>query len=259
MKIIKLAVSDFSLKFLLLTFLISSFLSTNCFAEALPSMLTKKQRKETLPYFSTSYAQNLTTRPYFVGSYPGLEVGGSIGYRSLSDVQNDFPTDEVRDEIIFTQIFIKKSLVHRLELSFSSTVTSLGTTQLSGFGGMLTWHPYSLNRFNFLPILSIYTNYMNFEDSLTYQETGLQLSVGHNLPNMSFTGGLSLSQFSARFSGSSQGRQITASGESEKETVILPTYFATFSFEVNRYIFSLTQNFTVQSGWNPILTTSYQF
>jgi hypothetical protein len=227
-------------------------------AEIIPTLLTHDQRKSMIPYFSNSYPQQLSTRPYFLGSYPGLEFGASISYRNLSDVQNEYPTESIRDELVLTQLFIKKSLIHRLELSFSTTLSSFGTTQASGFGGMLSWHPLKLDQFYILPMFAIYTNYTNYEDSLTVQETGGQISLGKNLEYISLKAGLSFAQLSTSFSGINNGRQLTDTGNTEKESVFLQTYFASINTQFGKYLFTLTQNYSFESGWNPSFIISYQ-
>jgi hypothetical protein len=241
------------------TFLIFFFFSISVQAEVFPTLMNSPQRKEVAPFFSTAYSQMMTTRPYFIGNYPGLEIGASVTYKGLSEIQQDFPSDQLRDELILTQLFIKKSLVHRLEITFSSTLSSFGTSQVSGFGGMLSWHPLDLNDFKFSPALSIFTNYMNYEDSLTYQDSGLLLSVGQNFKKFSLNTGISLSQMNARFSGSSAGRQITSSGDTETEKLFLQTVFISLITNYENYFLSLVQNYNFESGFEPGLIVSYQF
>lgn len=228
-------------------------------AEVIPTLLNHSERRDVISYFSSSYPQQISTRPYFLGSYPGLEIGASISYRNFSDLQEDYPADSIRDELVLTQLFIKKSLVHRLELTFSTTLSSMGTSQASGFGGMLTWHPLRLDQFYILPMVSIYTNYVNFEDSLTFQESGGQFGLGKNLKYISLKAGLSLAQFSARFSGTNNGRQITDTGFMEKESVFIQTYFASINSQFGSYLLTFTQNYSLESGWNPNIIVSYQF
>lgn len=239
--------------------LVLSFFSVSVQAEVFPTLMNSEQRKEVAPYFSTAYSQLMTTRPYFIGNYPGLEIGASVSYKGLGETQDDFPADQLRDELILTQLFIKKSLVHRLEITFSSTLSSFGTSQVSGFGGMLSWHPLDLNDFKFSPALSIFTNYMNYEDSLTYQESGLLVSVGQNFKKFSLNSGISLSQMNARFSGSSAGRQITSTGNTETERLFLQTVFISLIISYENYLLTLVQNYNFESGFEPGLILSYQF
>ncbi len=234
-------------------------LTIRAHAEVIPTQLTRSERKNLAPYFSTAYPQLVTTRPYFIGNYPGLEIGASISYKSLSDLQADFPAELLRNELVLTQLFIKKSLVHRFEITFSSTLSSFGTTQVSGFGGMLSWHPLTLNDSRYLPSMAMFTNYMNFEDSLTYQESGILLSLGQNFKKFSLNTGISLSQMNARFSGLSSGRQITVSGNSETEDIYLQTVFVSLVTNYNNYFITLVQNYNLGSGFEPGVIVSYQF
>lgn len=241
------------------SFLVSSLFSWYSYGEIIPTLLTKEQRRDILPHYTTAYPQLVTTRPYFIGNYPGLEVGLSFSYHGLSDLQNNFAADDIRNEYVLTQLFIKKSLVQRLELTFSTTISSLGTTQVSGFGGMITWHPFDINDSSILPFIGLYTNFMNYEDALNFQETGLLLKLAKNFKNFSLSAGANFTQFSARFSGRSNGRQITDSNRSEKESVLNQTYFASFHFDWNQYFLALSQNYTLNGGWHPSVVLSYQF
>lgn len=246
------------MRFIFYFFIFNLTLISKSQAEVIPTMLTSSQRQELIPYFSSSYPQQLTTRPYFIGNYPGLEAGISLSYRDLSELQEDYPTDNIRDEMILTQIFLKKSLIHRMELTISTTISSFGTSQISGFGGMLSWYPFDLNDFQILPMVSAYTNFMNFEDSLVFQESGLHLGLGKNFKFFSIKAGLSLSQFSARFYGSSNGKQITDTNSTEKESALVQTYYGSVHLEWNKYFFNFSQNYTINAGWNPTLIVSYQ-
>ncbi len=234
-------------------------LSSEAQAEVFPGFMNKAERRSVLPYFSNSYAQQVMTRPYFLGSKPGLEVGTSISYRNLSDLKDNFPTDNIKDELILTQLFIKKSLVHGLELTISSSLSSFGTTQASGFGGVLSWHPLNLEDFIVLPVISLFTNYLNFEDTLSFQESGLQLIAGKNFKQFSVKAGASYSKLSSTFSGSSNGRQITDSSLDEKDNIWIHTYFASVHVEIDHYLLTFTQNYTIDGGWNPNIIVSYQF
>lgn len=229
------------------------------YAQVFPESMTSNERETILPYFSNSYAQQVMTRPYFLGSNPGLEIGTSISYKNLTDLEKEFPSDDIRDELILTQLFIKKSLIHRLELTISSSLTSLGTTQASGFGGVLTWHPLNLEQFYLSPVISIFTNYLNFEDTLSSQESGLQFLLGKNFKHFSIKGGSSFSQIVARFSGTNKGKNITDTGNTEKNRIFVQTYFASIHIEIDQYLLTFTQNYVVDGGWNPTIIASYQF
>lgn len=228
-------------------------------AEVLPASLTRSERRFVAPYFSTAYSQLVSTRPYFLGNYPGLEIGGSVSYKGLSDIQNEHPEDELRDELLMTQLFIKKSLVKRLEIVFSSTLSSFGTSQVSGFGGMLSWHPLTIEDSRYLPSFSIFTNYMNYEDSLTFQESGVLVAVGQNFKKFSLNLGVSLSQMNAMFSGKSSGREITDTGLSEREKLFLQTGFVSLIVNYENYLMTFVQNYTLDGGFEPGVIISYQF
>ncbi len=228
-------------------------------SQVFPELMTNQDRKTVLPYFSNSYAQQVMTRPYFLGSNPGFEIGTSLSYKNLTDLEKAFPTYDIRDELILTQLFIKKSLIHRFELTISSSLTSLGTTQASGFGGVLSWHPLNIEQFYLSPVISVFTNYTNFEDTLSTQESGLQLILGKNFKHFSFKSGASFSQIVARFSGDNQGKQITESGNIEKNRIFIQTYFASIHIEFDQYLLTFTQNYVVDGSWNPTIIASYQF
>lgn len=244
---------------LILTTIVFTFATVVANAKVFPSAMTNSERKLILPYFSNSYAQQVMTRPYFLGSKPGFEIGSSLSYKNLSDLEKKFPSENIRDELILTQLFIKKSLVHRLEITISSSLSSFGTTQASGFGGVLSWHPFDLNQFYFSPVVSVFTHYMNFEDTLSFQESGTQLILGKNFKNFSVKGGSSLTQVVARFSGKINGLDVTESGNSERNRIFVSTVFASVHFELDHYLITFTQNYVLNGGWNPNLILSYQF
>lgn len=223
-----------------------------------PSELSSTEREEVLPYYLNSYSQQVSSRPYFIGNYPGFEIGSSVSYRSLADLQEFFIDDNIRDNIVTTQIYIKKSLVHRISLTISSSLSSFGTTQISGFGGILSWDPVLLSDMYITPTFAIFTNSMNYEDALAYQDSGLQLGLGKNFRTFSFKSGISLSQLNGRFSGQINDQQITSSGRTEKTKVFLQTYFLSTQVDFRDFLISITQNYTVNAGWNPSFLIAYK-
>ena len=193
-----------------------------------------------------------------MGNYPGLEIGVTTSWKHLRAVQERFPSDSIEEKFLLSQLYIKKTLTHRLEVGLSTTLSSFNTTSSStGFGGHVMWHP-KLGVTAFIqPIISFYTLFLNFEDTLSTQESGIHFSIGKIFSFFSLNAGLSLTHYSGQFEASSQGRSITTSGQKETESMTSQNFFGAIQFGWNQLRCNFIQSYNTNKSWTQSLILSY--
>ena len=227
-------------------------------AKVIPKNTNSSDRKFLLSYFSNLYAPQYPSIPYFIGNYPGFEIGIATSLKPLKAIQKRFPSDSLEKNFLLSQLYIKKSLIHRLEIGLSTTLSSFNTAISStGFGGHLMWHPQLGVTAFVQPIINLYLLSLNFEDILSTQELGIHFSIGRTFGFFSLNAGLTIAHYHGQFEASNQAQFMATSRQQKSESIISQNFFGAFQLRWNQFNFNFIQNYNTNNFWSQNLTLSY--
>lgn len=166
----------------------------------LPKGLNAQDRSDVVKTIGLGSAPKLLTNPYPLGGYSGFEVGYSMEFINVRDVNhlgctvgsagcpnNHVPDD---DEFRFSRFTIGKGLYHDIDLFFSFA-PPIGGSNISDYGAMARWAFYQAE---FLPItfsIVVNGNRMNVGDDFIAENYGAELILGITVDSFSlyFGGG----------------------------------------------------------------------
>lgn len=166
----------------------------------IPKGLTAEDRQEVVRTMGLNSATKALTNPYPLGGYSGFEVGLSVEFINVRDIQrlgctpgsagcaNTEYSDET--EWRYSRLSIGKGLYEDVDL-FLNFMLPLGGVRASDYGGMLRWSFYQAR---FLPVnvsALLHANQLNFSDSFVNTNFGADIIVGVNVDNFAvyFGGG----------------------------------------------------------------------
>lgn len=223
----------------------------------MPTHLSHSDRDFIAPYLSQTYSAQFPSRPFYLGHDVGLDIGVSVQYRDLYKVKEQFSTDDVNSGLALTHIYLNKSLVYGMEIGFSSLVTSLSPSVVSGFGGHLRWYPNVFSNKNLQLLLQTYTEFTKFEDAFFNQDLGFHLGLGYNRQDISFYTGLDFVFSQSSFVGVANSKPITLSGNREEVDTTSFSPFFSLLFHFENININLIQSYNFQASWLTRLNLSY--
>lgn len=170
------------------------------FALEIPRGLSQPDRVEVVETIGLGAAPKILSNPYPLGGYDGFEVGYSIEFINVRDVNrlgcavgsagcaNTHVSDD--DEFRFSRITVGKGLYHDIDIFFSFA-PPVGNTNISDYGGSLRWAFYQAE---FLPITFsavLHGNRMNVQDEFVNENIGGEVMLGITVENFAlyFGGG----------------------------------------------------------------------
>lgn len=164
----------------------------------IPKRLTKPDRQEVVETIGVGGATKMLTNPYPLGGYSGLELGYSIEFINVRDVNRlgcqpggTCPNANVSDdnEFRYSRFSIGKGLYHDID-TFFSFAPPIGSTNISDFGAAVRWAFYQAE---FLPItfsLILHANRMNVQNDFVNQNMGAEIITGITVDNFAlYVGG----------------------------------------------------------------------
>lgn len=166
----------------------------------IPKGLSQPDRVEVLETIGLGASPKMLSNPYPLGGYSGFEVGYSVEFINVRDVNHlgctpgplSCPNTGVStdDEFRFSRITLGKGLYHDVDIFFSFA-PPVGGTNISDYGGMARWAFYQAE---FLPITFsavLHGNRMNIQDEFVSQNIGAEMMLGISVENFSlyFGGG----------------------------------------------------------------------
>jgi hypothetical protein len=181
-------------------FLLALFFSMSAHALQIPKGLTQSDRQDVVETIGLGAAQKMLTNPYPLGGYSGFEVGLSVEFINVREINKlgcsvgsvgcgntRVSTD---DEFRYSRISIGKGLYQDIDI-FLTFVPALGGSNVSDYGGSVRWAFYQAE---FLPItfsMIVHGNRMNVQDTFIDENFGAELIAGLAVDNFSlyFGGG----------------------------------------------------------------------
>lgn len=166
----------------------------------LPKGLTQADRADVVQTIGLGSSTKMLTNPYPLGGYSGFEVGYSIEFINIRDINHlgcsvgtaGCPNSHVPDddEFRFSRFTIGKGLYHDVDVFFSFA-PPIGGSNISDYGAALRWAFYQAE---FLPITFstvFHTNRMNVGDDFIGLNFGAELMMGITVDSFSlyFGGG----------------------------------------------------------------------
>jgi hypothetical protein len=187
-----------SLNFLIIA--LASF-SFSALSFEIPKQLSAEDRSEIVRTMGLSSSTKLLSNPYPLGGYSGLEVGYSVEFINVRDVQrlgcnpgtagctNTNRTTE--SEWRFSRLSIGKGLYNDID-AFFQFIPPTGGVKVSDYGGAIRWSFYQAQ---FLPInisLIGHANQLNFNNDFINRNVGAEIIAGVNVDNFAlyFGGGM---------------------------------------------------------------------
>jgi hypothetical protein len=171
-------------------FLLMSFIGAFAFGAAaleLPKGLSTADRSDVVQTLGLGTASKMLTNPYPLGGYSGFELGYSIEFINVRDVNHlgctvgsaGCPNNHVSDddEFHFSRFTIGKGLYHDVDVFFSFA-PPVGGSNVADFGAMARWAFYQAE---FLPITFsaiLHGNRMNIGDDFVDYNIGAELMLG---------------------------------------------------------------------------------
>lgn len=171
-----------------------------CLGFEIPKGLTLSDRQEVVRTMGMNSATKALTNPYPLGGYSGFEVGVSVEFINVRDIQRLGCTPgsagcantmiQTETEWRYSRLSIAKGLYDDLDI-FLNFMLPVGAVRASDYGGMLRWSFYQAR---FLPInisAIVHANQLNFGDTFINQNFGAEIMFGVNVDNfaMYFGGG----------------------------------------------------------------------
>lgn len=177
----------------LISILIGAF---SFFANALelPRGLTHADRQEVVQTIGLGSSEKMLTNPYPLGGYSGFEVGYSLEFINVREINHlgctigapSCPNDHIPDdnELRFSRFTIGKGLYHDVDLFFSFA-PPVGGSNISDYGASIRWAFYqaAFLPLTFSAILS--GNRMNIGDEYIAENFGGDLMAGITVDSFS--------------------------------------------------------------------------
>lgn len=160
----------------------------------LPRGLNHADRQEVVQTIGLGSSEKMLTNPYPLGGYSGFEVGYSLEFINVRDINHlgctigapGCPNDHIPDdnEFRFSRFTIGKGLYHDIDLFFSFA-PPIGGSNISDYGGSIRWAFYQAT---FLPLTFstiLSGNRMNIGDEYISENFGADLMAGITVDSFS--------------------------------------------------------------------------
>jgi hypothetical protein len=182
-----------------LLLLLFALTTTSARALQLPKGLSKADREEVVETIGMGAATKMLTSPYPLGGYSGFEIGFSLEFIDVRDVNrlgcavgspgcaNTSISDN--DEFRFSRLSIGKGIYHDIDIFFQFA-PPIGGTNISDYGAAVRWAFYQTE---FLPITFsavVHANMMNLQDDFINQNIGAELIAGITVDNFALYAGV---------------------------------------------------------------------
>jgi len=160
----------------------------------LPRGLSHADRQEVVQTIGLGSSEKMLTNPYPLGGYSGFEVGYSMEFINIRDINHlgcaigasGCPNDHIPDEneFRFSRFTIGKGLFHDIDLFFSFA-PPIGGSNISDYGASIRWAFYQAT---FLPLTFsaiLSGNRMNIGDEFVAENFSSDLMVGITVDSFS--------------------------------------------------------------------------
>jgi hypothetical protein len=206
----------------------------------IPRGLTVEDRREVVRSLGLTSSTKILSNPYPLGGYSGLEVGYSVEFINVRDIQRlgcagaATCTASTENEWRYSRITIGKGLYSDLDVFFHF-IPPTGGVKVSDYGGALRWSFYQAQ---FLPIsvsLLVHANQLNFNDDFIDRNFGGELVAGVNVDNFGLYFGGGIVRSSGTFMGGTTGNGTIGNPGLNPETNTA-TYSVTGSHSVVGFV-----------------------
>jgi len=197
-----------------------------------PRNLSKTDRVKTLDILGLNSSTKYLSVPYPLGGYDGIEMGLSLYSIPVSDLAALGDKVQSQDSFEFPILSVGKGVYGGFDFFFHFMPFSQDT-HISEFGGSIRW---TFMEFKFLPLnmaLQVHGNSINFNDEISVQSSGSDLTLGLVVKNLSFYFGGGYTQSSGQFEGGATG--LTDTGNTEKELATAIHSFVGLTFQVRPF------------------------
>lgn len=210
-----------------------SSISFSAQAFEIPKQLSQEDRREIVRTLGLNSSTKMLSNPYPLGGYSGLEVGYSVEFINVRDIQrlgcqpgtagcsNTSRTSE--SEWRYSRLTIGKGLYNDVDVFFHF-IPPTGAVDVTDYGGAIRWSFYQAK---FLPInLSLlgHANQLNFDNDFINRNAGAELIAGVNVENFALYFGGGVLQASGTFIGGSGENSTIDGGDDDLNTGGTATY-----------------------------------
>lgn len=164
----------------------------------IPKRLTKADRQEVVETLGIGTATKMLTNPFPLGGYSGFELGYSVEFINVQDINRlgctpgvgTCPNKSVSDEgeFRYSRFSIGKGLFHDIDI-FLNFSPPFGGSNISDYGGSIRWAFYQAA---FLPItfsFIVHGNRTNIQNDFINQNFGAEIIAGITLDNFALYAG----------------------------------------------------------------------
>jgi hypothetical protein len=189
----------------------------------IPRDLSQEDRHEVVRTLGLNSSTKMLSNPFPLGGYSGLEVGYSVEFINVRDIQRlgcasaGSCAASSENEWRYSRITIGKGLYNDVDL-FLHFIPPTGNVRVSDYGGAIRW---SFFQAEFLPInvsAIAHANQLNFDDDFVSRNVGFEIIAGVNVDNFGlyFGGGMlrSSGTFMGDLAGTSQNGTVDESDPS---------------------------------------------
>ncbi len=198
-----------------------------------PVSLGPKDRERITEILGLGNSTKLTSNPYPLGGYSGVEVSYGIEQINTEDVGRMGATSTAQKNLTYSRLSFGKGLYNNLD-AFVHFIPYSETIGYSEYGGLLRFCFYQAA---FIPAsfaITIHANASNMGNVYFAQTRGAELTSGLNVGNLSLYVGVGQVWASGLFS-----RSLNASGTDERNELASLHTFAGGSFDLEPYFFAI--------------------